>query len=284
MPGYKLILKNSKVLLKTAANYIINLIGIKDDNTGTGNVTNGFIDWKLQHFTDTAANFTSTNPTLSVGQFGVETDDLLTSPKFKIGDGVTAWTSLPYMQGSGGSVDVNSIGAAINGATQATPNDSDLVMSVESSVAKQNTWTQIKAFLKSYFDLQYANKNIGLSDTLNNDNTMYAGDLITSENGNTDFVVRDSGFFANHLVPSVSLNAIYSNDSLVQIYNNDLPLGRMHSYTAYIDRTETYSDTKNVFNAPLHEFNNSVTKNGVELATINDVPATVKLFNYYNFS
>ena len=49
-------------------------------------------------------------------------------------------------------VTVNKIGSVINGATSATPNDTDLVMSVESSVAKKNTWTQIKAFLKTYFD------------------------------------------------------------------------------------------------------------------------------------
>lgn len=100
MPGYKLTIKNAKVVLKTIADYIINLVGIKDNNTGTGNVTSGFIDWKIQHYSDTAANFTSLNPVLLVGQLGIETDALATSPKFKIGDGLTAWNSLPYVGGS----------------------------------------------------------------------------------------------------------------------------------------------------------------------------------------
>jgi hypothetical protein len=73
--------------------------------------------------------------------------------KFKIADGTQTWTQLDYMPIG---VDVNSIGTAINGATSATPNDTDLVMSVDTSVAKKNTWTQIKTFLKTYFDTVYA--------------------------------------------------------------------------------------------------------------------------------
>lgn len=59
------------------------------------------INWGLQHKRDTAANWTSNNPTLLAGQLGIETDALTTEPKFKIGDGTTAWTGLPYAGSSG---------------------------------------------------------------------------------------------------------------------------------------------------------------------------------------
>lgn len=45
---------------------------------------------KFRH--DSAANWTSTNPILALGEKGVETD----TGQFKIGDGATAWNSLAY--------------------------------------------------------------------------------------------------------------------------------------------------------------------------------------------
>jgi hypothetical protein len=45
---------------------------------------------------DTAANWTSANPTLAAGETGFETDTRLT----KVGNGSTAWTSLPYTASS----------------------------------------------------------------------------------------------------------------------------------------------------------------------------------------
>ena len=62
---------------------------------------------RLQQRRDTAANWTSNNPTLAAGEFGLETD----TGKFKIGNGSTAWASLAYgglqgttgLQGSAGS-------------------------------------------------------------------------------------------------------------------------------------------------------------------------------------
>ena len=47
---------------------------------------------RIQQRRDTAANWTSVNPTLADGEFGIEKD----TRKFKIGDGTTAWNSLGY--------------------------------------------------------------------------------------------------------------------------------------------------------------------------------------------
>jgi hypothetical protein len=52
---------------------------------------------KIQVRRDTAANWTSTNPTLSQGEIGFETDTY----KIKIGNGSTAWTSLSYFTAAG---------------------------------------------------------------------------------------------------------------------------------------------------------------------------------------
>jgi len=47
---------------------------------------------QIQLRRDTAANWTSSNPTLASGEFGLETD----TDQFKVGDGTTAWASLGY--------------------------------------------------------------------------------------------------------------------------------------------------------------------------------------------
>ena len=52
---------------------------------------------RLQNRRDTAANWTSNNPTLAAGEIGYETD----TSKFKIGDGATAWSSLAYAYTAG---------------------------------------------------------------------------------------------------------------------------------------------------------------------------------------
>ena len=51
----------------------------------------------IKHRSDTAANWSSVNPTLSVGEIGFDT----TNNRFKMGDGTNPWNALPYQSQTG---------------------------------------------------------------------------------------------------------------------------------------------------------------------------------------
>lgn len=76
---------------------------------------------KIQARRDTAANWTSTNPTLAAGEPGFETD----TGKLKIGDGASAWTALSYISGSSGPriVALGNMGASPTLALASTDKD-----------------------------------------------------------------------------------------------------------------------------------------------------------------
>lgn len=72
---------------------------------------------QIQFRRDTAANWTSTNPTLAIGEIGLETD----TSKWKLGNGSTAWNSLAYAYASGATGPTGPAGATGPvGATGAT--------------------------------------------------------------------------------------------------------------------------------------------------------------------
>ena len=66
---------------------------------------------RLQQRRDTAANWTSNNPTLAAGEIGLETD----TSKFKIGNGSTAWASLAYA--AAGTITSITAGTGLSGGT-----------------------------------------------------------------------------------------------------------------------------------------------------------------------
>lgn len=83
---------------------------------------------QLQLRRDSAANWTSANPTLLEGEIGYETD----TGSMKVGDGATAWASLAYWTGSGSSGDM--VLASVQTVTGAkTFNSGKLVLAGSSS-------------------------------------------------------------------------------------------------------------------------------------------------------
>lgn len=74
------------------------------------------VNWKMRQRQGTAAQWESVNPVLAAGEFGYDT----TNNKLKIGDGVTAWNSLPtitttrFSFGSASWGDIAQIAAAGN--------------------------------------------------------------------------------------------------------------------------------------------------------------------------
>lgn len=100
----------------------------------------------------TSTQWNTTNPVLADGELGFETD----TRKGKLGNGVTAWNSLPYSFTGESSNVAEQIVAA---ASKTTPVDADLVGLVDSAasnVLKKLSWANIKATLKTYFDTLYA--------------------------------------------------------------------------------------------------------------------------------
>lgn len=92
---------------------------------------------RLQQRRDTAANWTSNNPTLAAGEIGYETD----TAKFKIGNGSTAWTSLAYAYGAAPALTFNAqtgtsytLQASDAGALVTLSNSSAITLTVPASV------------------------------------------------------------------------------------------------------------------------------------------------------
>lgn len=83
---------------------------------------------QIQLRRDTAANWTSANPTLAAGELGLETDTTF----YKIGTGSTAWTSLAYGT-IAGVPSSNSITSAmiVNGTIVAGDIASDAITTVK---------------------------------------------------------------------------------------------------------------------------------------------------------
>ena len=98
--SYKLKILNGVLKLKTFSDVVLNILGIKDLGTQTGEVTDGYVDWSMQQITKTTAEWNASTYILLKGQAGVE-DTGTTTFKLKVGDGISTWQQLGYISGGG---------------------------------------------------------------------------------------------------------------------------------------------------------------------------------------
>lgn len=103
---------------------------------------------QIQFRRDTAANWTTANPTLAQGELGLELD----TARYKIGNGSTAWNSLSYSSLPSNAIDANTInakgdllvGTADNTVARlAVGATANFVLMVDSSTATGLKWAAI---------------------------------------------------------------------------------------------------------------------------------------------
>jgi hypothetical protein len=123
---------------------------------------------------DLSTNWTASNPVLADGELGFEKN----TKKGKLGDGITAWNSLPYSFTGESSNVAEQITAA---ASKTTPVDADqfgITDSAAGNILKKLSWANIKATLLTYFNAIYEpvfakgtlvqGSNVTLTGTLTN--------------------------------------------------------------------------------------------------------------------
>lgn len=138
---------------------------------------------KLQVRRGTAANWTSANPTLAAGEFGLETD----TGKLKIGTGSTAWSSLPYVGLTPTEVST-AVSTAISNLIDAAPGALDTLNELAAAIGDDaNFFTSIQTAL----GLKADKANPTFTGTVSLPGTTSIGNVSATEIGHLDGVTSN---------------------------------------------------------------------------------------------
>ena len=149
---------------------------------------------KIQVRRDTAANWTSVNPTLSDGELGYETN----TGYMKIGDGSTAWSSLSYFTPGAVDGDANTTYTI---STAQSGNDARIILTGSDSSTDELT-------LVAGTNLSLTVAGDSITAVVNNDLANYSNatsafitasssDALTNKTGNISQWTNDSGYLTS---------------------------------------------------------------------------------------
>ena len=147
---------------------------------------------------DTAANWTSADPTLLAGELGIESD----TGYFKVGDGSTVWTSLAYVHGTKVSTYPLATTDIANDAITGDKLANDITIANDLTVTNNLTVNGTTTTINST-TLQVDDKNIELGTVATPTDTTADGGGITLK-GTTDHTITwtnssDSWDFSEHV-------------------------------------------------------------------------------------
>tara|TARA_R110002126_G_scaffold6532_3_gene33690 strand:+ start:6752 stop:8596 length:1845 start_codon:yes stop_codon:yes gene_type:complete len=169
---------------------------------------------------DTAANWTSANPTLAQGELGYETD----TDKMKIGDGATAWATLPYFIAGGIALADLSAAVAAAGTANLTYNNTTGVFTyTPPDLTSYATATSTTAFTNKSGNISQWTNDSGYTTTAGTV-TPSSTDTFTNKSGAISQWTNDVGYSTSDttytagtgllLTGTVFSNTIINNNQL----------------------------------------------------------------------